>query len=1758
MHRHASGLNLLVVTVLLVAAALPMSTLSASVQAAGQPAPGVAAGVTLPAAPSNDVPGPRLLLRSGPFDPGAGEPAVPVGLRRTLGAGQAGLRLLQFPGPIQDTWYQAMVSAGLEIVTYIPEYGYLVWGDDSAVNWLRTTTPVRWSGFYQPFYALHPALADPAKLPAEVDVVVQVYDRPGADKTVQAIANEAIQVIRPPQRILAYQNLGVRIASAKLAWLAALPEVVNVEPRPQYQKLDEVQGQIMAGNLNVAGTQPAGPGYLNWLVNTMGFTTTASDYPIVDVTDDGIDDGSSTPRHPDFWTFGLTTTVDRLIYNVDWTSDPLPDGKAGHGNLNASIVVGYNNRTGFPYEDGNGYNYGLGINPFGRVAGSKVFNNAGYWDLPGDNYTGLISQTYALGGRISTNSWGANTGGAYTADDQAYDLLVRDAQPGSGAYAGNQEITIVFAAANRGPGSNTTGSPGNAKNVITVGAAENYRPTWTDGCSVDPSGADSAQDIIDFSSRGPTDDGRVKPDLVAPGTHIEGAASQDPGYDGTGVCDQYMPAGQTLYAASSGTSHSTPATAGAASLLYRYYQEHFGGTPSPAMTKAYLVNATRYLTGVDAGGNLPSNNQGYGEVDLGRAFDGASHVVADQQHVFGSSGQVYELAGTVTDPTKPYRVTLAWTDPPGPTTGASYVNNLDLEVEIGGQTYKGNVFSGATSTAGGSADPRNNVESVFLPAGQSGLFTVRVIATNVAGDGVPGNADATDQDFALVVYNGQQEFGYLDGTVHDGTLGGGLPGAAVRAITGTISYAGATSATGYYTLTVAPDTYAVSAWKYGYTLQSVPGAAVLSNTVTTVNFTLTQTALYTLRGRVSDVATGAPLSATVSVRGPFGDLIAQTNTPQATGLYTFTLYGGPYAVTAQARLHQPGTASVNLTTNSVQDFALTATTTDGILWGHVTNLATGNPLAGATIQVTPGSLSTQSGPDGYYEMQLPSGVPYTVTVSAPLYSTVVETNVVVPQSNLVERNYALPTAHMVLVPPAGLGVSLRLNQQTSRTLTISNTGTGGLEFRTLESHGGSLGGGPDPFGYTFLDNTNPDGPSFGWIDATDGTPLNLTDDSEANVTLPFAFTFYGTSSTAVRVGNNGGLLFAATSGDLAVTNTPLSTATTNDLIVPFWDDIDDETGNVYYKTVGAAPNRQFVVEWYNRPHYQSGGGVGNATFEVILNEGTNNIQFQYQDVVFGDAAWDYGASATVGIRQSGSNYLQYSYDTASLANGRAICLQYPGSPPCAPVDIPWLTESPVSGTVAAGTSSPMLVTFDAAAVAQTGVYTGVLWFYTNDPEAQPFVNYPVTMTVVPAPPEFAITKVPAADPVEVGLPLRYTITVTNTGGPATGVVISDTLPGHTLFAWASGTGTLAGSAVVWSGLSVPAGGTLSVSYGVTVTCVASGTSLVNDGYRVYAAEWPTPTLGLPVTVTAVARGISADFTVSAPVLRNWPVTFASSSQNATAYEWVFGDGSGSHAANPSHIYTGPVGDYTVVLTASNLCTHTVVSKLVSVEDYAVTVSPREATGHGDPGQVVTYTLRVTNTGTLSDTFRVTQGSHNWPTQLSPENLPLNVGQEGTVTVQVSVPGSAAGGTQDRVLITVRALSDPRTPAASITSTLTTTANTLYRVDLSPAAASQIALPGRTVTYTLRVTNIGNAVDTITVARVTPGWPTTLSASSLVIAAGGWREIQVYVTVPMTATDSLPDAAVIRATGGGNYAEATLTTTAVWYKTYLPLVLRETQ
>jgi uncharacterized repeat protein (TIGR01451 family) len=295
---------------------------------------------------------------------------------------------------------------------------------------------------------------------------------------------------------------------------------------------------------------------------------------------------------------------------------------------------------------------------------------------------------------------------------------------------------------------------------------------------------------------------------MAPGTHVSGGVAQDspppdpatslglalPCFAATGVCAlsgggspgspyNFFPTNQQFYTESSGTSHSTPCVAGCCALLRQYFINNGRNAPSPAMTKAYLMNSARYMNGVGANDSLYSNNQGMGEANLGMGFDGVSRILHDEVPIekFTGSGQTRSYAGTIVDNTKPFRVTVAWTDAPGATTGNAYNNNLDLTVTVGGNTYKGNVFSGANSVTGGSADAKDNVESVFLPAGVSGNFLVTITAANINSDGVPNDADPLDQDFALVVYNATPAVGpavigtSASLTAEDCSPGNGLP-----------------------------------------------------------------------------------------------------------------------------------------------------------------------------------------------------------------------------------------------------------------------------------------------------------------------------------------------------------------------------------------------------------------------------------------------------------------------------------------------------------------------------------------------------------------------------------------------------------------------------------------------------------------------------------------------------------------------------------------------------------------------------------------------------------------------------------------------------------------------------------------------------------------------------------------------------------------------------------------------------------------------
>ena len=122
--------------------------------------------------------------------------------------------------------------------------------------------------------------------------------------------------------------------------------------------------------------------------------------------------------HPDFYVYGVKPGQHRIVYINNCTTDARGNAIGGHGNLNAGIVGGYNASAGKPYQDASGYNYGLGISPYGRLAGTKIFSNTGYFQLNScdNSLLELVQNAYLAGTRITTNSWGALSQGQYTTD----------------------------------------------------------------------------------------------------------------------------------------------------------------------------------------------------------------------------------------------------------------------------------------------------------------------------------------------------------------------------------------------------------------------------------------------------------------------------------------------------------------------------------------------------------------------------------------------------------------------------------------------------------------------------------------------------------------------------------------------------------------------------------------------------------------------------------------------------------------------------------------------------------------------------------------------------------------------------------------------------------------------------------------------------------------------------------------------------------------------------------------------------------------------------------------------------------------------------------------------------------------------------------------------------------------------------------------------------------------------------------------------
>ena len=418
---------------------------------------------------------------------------------------------------------------------------------------------------------------------------------------------------------------------------------------------------------------------------------------IVGLADSGLDDGSMSDIHPDLANPSGSQEIPKIMLQ-SYTDRALADDPNGHGTFMAATIAGTGAASQGKYR---------GIASGASLYCQALLDRNGDIDVPEDA-ADLFLPAYQAGVRVHVNGWG-NSSGGYNANAQQIDKFVYQ----------HPAFLPIFSAGNNGPGQGTLTSQANSKNALVIGSSQVPRPAF------DPE-ARFADQVAASSSRGPTADGRIKPDLLAPGSALISACSS---------LTESNFAANPLYTRMGGSSMAAAVTCGALALLREQLHIQKGmAEPSAALMKALLINGARNRSGEPA-------QEGFGVLDLAST----SLALKERAFLFDDSktrlkqGESREYKLIVTDPTMPVRITLAWTDPAGKAGGgASLVNDLNLSVRDG----HGRVYYGNDSYHRQAADTVNNVEQVSITVPERGEYTVVVDAADINSG--PG------QDFALV------------------------------------------------------------------------------------------------------------------------------------------------------------------------------------------------------------------------------------------------------------------------------------------------------------------------------------------------------------------------------------------------------------------------------------------------------------------------------------------------------------------------------------------------------------------------------------------------------------------------------------------------------------------------------------------------------------------------------------------------------------------------------------------------------------------------------------------------------------------------------------------------------------------------------------------------------------------------------------------------------------------------------------------------
>jgi subtilisin family serine protease len=641
----------------------------------------------LPVAAAPAKPPLSIHLRRAVFDPLRSTPTIAA----RLAAPDSRLALIQLDTAPDAQARARLAAAGLRVLAYVPDNTFLVQLQAPPWSALAALPGVRWSGPFAPAYKLSPDL-DPllsSSNPAPAEVWLQAA--PDADATTleRALATLGGTVLGHSAGLNG-MTLRVRLPAAALRAAILRDDVLWIERLARPTPLNDRSRRILG--VDQARLQ-------------LGLDGAGQ---IVAVTDTGLDVQADVlaNANPDFPAARVAGGFSPHDMNPTCT-EQVWDDHHGHGTHVAGSVLGSGARS----PAGRSF---AGMAPGARLVIQGGGDDLVCLDVSNDDY---LASTYAAGARVQNASWGdSNILGAYDGYAQVIDDFVWR----------HQDHLMVVAAGNSGQSPNSITTPATAKNILSVGAS--------DGNS------ENIDSLAFFSSQGPTDDGRIKPEIVAPGVRIISARSHDPSaiYPATYNSD---------YAYDSGTSMATPMISGMAALVRQWLaRDRAMETPSAALTKALLLNGAASIAPASA---WPNNAAGWGRATMTDTLGlrpGQNIWLYENSGIQAGALVSYTLTISAS---QPLRITLAWSDYPAAAfAGKALINDLDLAlVTPDGTIVRGNTSAMLPTTCRDSAgaDRCNNSESIEIGAPRAGVYSVRV-----RGAVVPNGP----QPFALVARAG--------------------------------------------------------------------------------------------------------------------------------------------------------------------------------------------------------------------------------------------------------------------------------------------------------------------------------------------------------------------------------------------------------------------------------------------------------------------------------------------------------------------------------------------------------------------------------------------------------------------------------------------------------------------------------------------------------------------------------------------------------------------------------------------------------------------------------------------------------------------------------------------------------------------------------------------------------------------------------------------------------------------------------------------